>query len=85
MHSDLRKGTIKAWPDKDVFIFEKKDKKETLLVIVNVRNKAKTIQMPDNWKGRKAKDQATEKEYQLDASLTLEPFQYLILKENRSI
>ena len=84
-HSALRKGTIKAWPDKDVFIFEKKDKKETLLVIVNVRNKAKTIQMPDNWKGRKAKDIVTEKDYQLDASLTLEPFQYLILKENRSI
>ena len=84
-HSALRKGTIKAWPDKDVFIFEKKDKKETLLVIVNVRNKTKTIQMPDNWKGRKAKDIVTEKDYQLDASLTLEPFQYLILKENRSI
>ena len=84
-HSALRKGTIKAWPDKDVFIFEKKDKKETLLVIVNVRNKTKTIQMPDNWRGRKAKDIVTEKDYQLDASLTLEPFQYLILKENRSI
>jgi glycosidase len=84
-HSALRKGTIKAWPDKDVFIFEKKDKKENLLVVVNVRNKAKTIQMPDNWKGRKAKDIVTEKAYQLDASLPLEPFQYLILKEDRSI
>ena len=84
-HSALRKGTIKAWPDKDVFIFEKKDKKETFLVMVNVRNKAKTIQMPDNWKGRKAKDVVTEKVYQLDASLPLEPFQYLILKEDRSI
>ena len=79
-HSALRKGTIKAWPDKDVFIFEKHDKKETILVVVNVRNKAKTIQVPDNWKGRKAKDLSTEKEYQLDASLPLEPFQYLILK-----
>ena len=47
-HSALRKGTIKAWPDKDVFIFEKHDKKETILVVVNVRNKAKTIQIPDN-------------------------------------
>jgi glycosidase len=79
-HSALRKGTIKAWPDKDVFIFEKHDKKETILVVVNVRNKAKTIQVPDNWKGRKAKDIVTEKDYQLDASLMLEPFQYLILK-----
>ena len=79
-HSALRKGTIKSWPDNDVFIFEKHDKKETILVVVNVRNKAKTIQIPDNWKGRKAKELTTEKEYQLDASLTLEPFQYLILK-----
>ncbi len=79
-HSALRKGTIKAWPDKDVFIFEKHDKKETILVVVNVRNKAKTIQIPDNWKGRKAKDLMTEKDYQLDATLELEPFQYLILK-----
>ena len=79
-HSALRKGTIKAWPDKDVFIFEKHDKKETILVVVNVRNKAKTIQIPDNWKGRKAKELMTEKDYQLDAALELEPFQYLILK-----
>ena len=79
-HSALRKGTIKSWPDKDVFIFEKHDKKETILVVVNVRNKAKTMQVPDHWKGRKAKDLMTEKEYQLDASLPLEPFQYLILK-----
>ena len=79
-HSALRKGTIKAWPDKDVFIFEKHDKKETILVIVNVRNKAKSIKIPDNWKGRKAKELMTEKEYQLDATLELEPFQYLILK-----
>lgn len=71
-HSALRKGTIKAWPDKDVFIFEKHDKKETILVVVNVRNKAKTIQIPDNWKGRKAKDLMTEKDYQLDATLELE-------------
>jgi glycosidase len=79
-HSALRKGTIKAWPDKDVFVFEKRDKKETILVMVNVRNKAKTVQVPDNWKGRKVKDIVTEKDYQLDASLPLEPFQYLILK-----
>ena len=79
-HSALRKGTIKSWPDKDVFIFEKHDKKETILVVVNVRNKAKTMQVPDHWKGRKAKDLMTEKEYRLDASLPLEPFQYLILK-----
>ncbi|MBP5714296.1 MAG: alpha-glucosidase C-terminal domain-containing protein [Prevotella sp.] len=79
-HSALRKGTIKAWPDKDVFVFEKRDKKETILVMVNVRNKAKTIQVPDNWKGRKVKDIVTEKDYQLDASLPLESFQYLILK-----
>ena len=79
-HSALRKGTIKAWPDKDVFVFEKHDKKETILVIVNVRNKAKTIKVPDHWKGRKAKDLMTEKDYQLDASLELQPFQYLILK-----
>ena len=84
-HSALRKGTIKTWKDKDVFIFEKKDKKETLLVIVNVRNKAKTIQIPDTWKGRKVKDEITENDYLLDASLPLEPFQYLILKENRAI
>ena len=63
-----------------MFIFEKHDKKETILVIVNVRNKAKSIKIPDNWKGRKAKELMTEKEYQLDATLELEPFQYLILK-----
>jgi glycosidase len=79
-HPALRKGTMTAWPDDDVLVFEKKDNDEAFLVIVNVRNEPKTVQVPESWTGRETEDQITDKDYKLDSTLTLEPFQYLILE-----
>ncbi len=69
-----------AWPDDDVLIFEKKDAEDRFLVIVNVRNEPKTIQIPETWIGREAEDQITDKDYKLTNTLSLQPFQYLILE-----
>ena len=79
-HPALRKGTMTAWPDNDVFIFEKKDAEESFLVIVNVRNEPKSIQIPEGWVGRETEDEITDKDFKLESTLTLEPFQYLILE-----
>lgn len=79
-YSALRKGTMTAWPDDDVLIFEKKDAEDRFLVIVNVRNEPKTIQIPETWIGREAEDQITDKDYKLTNTLSLQPFQYLILE-----
>ena len=79
-HTALRKGTMTAWPDADVLIFEKVDDNEQFLVIVNVRNEQKSIQIPEGWAGRETEDAMNHQSLKLDSSITLEPFQYLILK-----
>ena len=79
-HPALRKGKMIAWPDNDVLIFEKSDAEESFLVIVNVRNEQKAVQIPESWVGRETEDEVTDKDFKLESTLTLEPFQYLILE-----
>ena len=66
-HPALRKGKMTAWPDNDVLIFEKADDSERYLILVNVRNETKTINLPEEWK-------------KLGDSINLEPFEYCIVK-----
>ena len=74
-----RKGTLITYPDKDVLVFEKTDAAERFLVLVNVRNEPKTIQVPENWVGREVDDEVTGQHVKFDANFELAPFQYLIL------
>jgi glycosidase len=76
----LRKGSMLAWPDDDILLFEKKDGDEQFLVAVNVRNQQKSIGLPDSWSQREVTDMMTEKSVKLEDQLSLEPFQYLILR-----
>ena len=79
-HPALRKGSLTAWPDKDVLVFEKKDTEERFLVLVNVRNKECEAKIPEEWVGRAAQDAKSGKEMKLEAAFKLNPFEYLILK-----
>ena len=79
-HPALRKGKMRAWSDDDVLIFEKADAEESFLIIVNVRNESKAVRIPESWVGRETKDEVTDNDFKLESTLTLEPFQYLILK-----
>lgn len=83
-HPALRKGTMKAYPDKDVLVFEKtlKDQSDSsahFLILVNVRNQPSTVNIPEQWVGISTEDEITDKPITLEKQLTLEPFQYLIL------
>ena len=78
-HPALRKGDMTAFPDNDVLVFEKKDAAERFLVVANLRNEQKTVNVPADWMNRQAQDQATGQNVQLGNTLTLTPFQYFIL------
>ena len=78
-HPALRKGDMTAFPDNDVLVFEKKDAAERFLVVANLRNEQKTVNVPADWMNRQAQDQATAQNVQLGNTLTLTPFQYFIL------
>ena len=62
-------------------MFEKTDAAERFLILVNVRNASSTINVPEEWVGTSTEDEITGKNIKLDAQLTLEPFQYLILEK----
>ena len=79
-HPALRKGTMTAWPDKDVMVFEKKQDNERFLILVNVRNEPKTAQIPSTWAGTETTDMMTGEKAKLDTTISLQPFQYCILK-----
>ena len=78
----FRKGQMTAYPDTNVLVFEKtlSGTSDRFLILVNVRNVASIVQTPETWAGHEAKDELTDHTIKLDSSLTLEPFQYLILK-----
>ena len=78
-HPALRKGKMTAYPDKDVLVFEKTDAAERFLVLVNVRNEPKTVNIPESWVGHASDDEVTGQNVKLDANLELAPYQYLIL------
>ena len=80
-HPALRKGKMTAYPDKDVLAFEKSDGTERFLVLVNVRNSQSAIAIPESWVGVSTEDEITDKDIRLEAQITLEPYQYLILKK----
>jgi len=76
----LRKGSLTTYPDADVLVFEKADGDDRFLVLVNVRNESKTVQTPQDWVGRETEDEITDQKLKLGESVTLNPFQYLILE-----
>jgi glycosidase len=77
-HPALRKGTMTAYPDKDVFVFEKTDAAERFLILVNIRNVSNIIQIPENWRGHEVDDEVTRKHTKLDENFELAPFEYMI-------
>ena len=79
-HPALRKGNLTTYANPDVFIFEKSDADEHFLLLVNVRNEQKIADIPEDWSGRKTANEITGKDITLGKSITLEPFQYMILK-----
>ena len=80
-HAALRTGALKAWADADVVTIERSNQEERLLIAVNVRNAQRTATLPQAWSGREATDLMSGHDVSLGTSITLEPYQYLIIKQ----
>ena len=79
-HPALRKGSLTTFPDNDVLIFVRSDSQERFLIAVNVRNEAKSVNIPDAWKGQNVEDKMTDQDLKLEDSLNLKPFEYRIFE-----
>ena len=81
-NSAFRSGDVAYFPDDNILAFERSDKTGKFLVFVNVRNTKQTLStIPTGWKNTKVTNMYTGRRLKLRKSMTLKPFEYLILKK----
>lgn len=77
-HAAFRQGNYKAYPDRDILMFEKNSGDKRYLIAVNVRNKVCTVNVPNEWRGR-VTDLYYGKSATLSSQLRMLPFEYKIM------
>ena len=65
--------------DKNVLCVDRVLNNDNVLVIVNVRDSAYTIDVPGMWRGKSVTDLITGNQVQLDTSIDMKPYQYMLL------
>jgi len=76
----IRRGTLNAYSSDDVCVFTKESGSQKVLVLSNLRNKAVTYTVPAALVNSSWKDAFNGKKTTVTAEITLEPYQYLVLK-----
>ena len=75
----VRKGTLATYPEDDAMVFSKTCCDDSYLVVASVRNEPVTAAVPEEWVGKKVTEYMSGEEVTLEESLSLEPYEYLIL------
>lgn len=75
----LMHGAPAGIPDDNVLAFTKGNGE--FLVLVNVRDKENTLALPEEWAGKSVTDLMTDAKRDLLNAVTLQPYEYLILKK----
>ena len=76
----LRKGTLQTFGNNDVLVFSKKYLNENVLIMVNTRNQIIDYPVPGSLVSTTWTNVLNNGSYYLPSSVILDPFQYLILK-----
>lgn len=76
----LRKGKLVTYPNTDILLFERSTENEKYVVAVNVRDSEQTIKLPEAIAGKEYKNLYSDQSTHLTDVLTLNPYEYLILK-----
>ena len=76
----IRKGEITSYPDEHILAFQKSDGNDNILVLINVRHEDYTITLPAEWAGKTCTDLMNSIKVVLSESITLTPYEYIILK-----
>lgn len=77
----IKRGTLEAFNAKDVVVFKKKLGTEEVLILVNVRNSKVLQDLPFSLTNTSWKNALSNENVNLNTSITLEPYSYLILKK----
>jgi glycosidase len=76
----IRRGSLRSYSSADVCAFTKEDGNEKVLVLSNLRNKTVSYTIPAELQKGKWKNAFTGQKKALDATITLEPYSYLVMK-----
>ncbi|MDR3287382.1 MAG: alpha-amylase [Prevotellaceae bacterium] len=79
-HKALRKGKLKAYPDNNILLFQRFMENDEYLIAINVRNAEQYMLLPKEFSNKSFLNLYTNSEINLSDTLTLKPYQYLILK-----
>lgn len=77
----IRTGALQSYSNADVCAFTKTLNDEEMLVIVNLRNSTVLFHPEVDWVARAWKDAYEGTNTTLDANLSLQPYQYLVLQK----
>ena len=76
----IRRGELTSYTSDDVCAFTKIDGSDKVLVLSNLRNKPVSYTVPAELAGTTWKDVFTGTKTKMSATITLDPYQYLVLK-----
>jgi len=76
----LRKGVLQTYANNDVLVFSKKYLNENVLIVVNTRNLNIDYSVPGSLVSTIWTDVLNNGSYVMPSSIVLQPYQYLILK-----
>lgn len=76
----IRKGKLSTYPHCNVLAFEKEAAGERFLVLVNVRNAAQTLALPDMWQNHTCMNLCANISEELNDTLSLSPYEYKMFK-----
>ncbi len=77
----IRRGTLNSYSSDDVCVFTKEIGTEKVLVISNLRDKPITYDIPPILANTNWKDVFTGSKTSLNKEITIEPYQYIVLKK----
>ena len=76
----LRHGDLEFYTSEDILLFERISENEKIIVAINVRNKTKSIYLPVHMANNNYVNLYTDRNLSLGSVLTLQSYEYLILK-----
>jgi hypothetical protein len=77
----MKKGSLTTYNHNDILFFQKSFSLETVLVLVNVRNNAKTLAIPAELQNTDWTDVFSNQSVTLGSQVDLSSFNYMVLKK----
>jgi glycosidase len=78
----FKTGDYQAYPNDDVVMFERSNADAEFLVLVNIRNSNSVVSLPEVFQNSDWTNIRTEGNLRLESEVTLEPYQFLLLKKS---